>query len=134
MYGAGIVNARQAVAGFPPDGVAGPRPKGGGGSSARIKLRSRDRIRNILRRGIRVRCRAAGSGRCRVVASRRGRRLAAGSRKLTVGRSVVVTARLNRRGRALLRSALRRRKRVTLRVRVTLPGSRALVRRLRLRP
>lgn len=135
MYGAGIVNARQAVAGFPPDGVAGPGPGGGSrGGSARIKLRSPDRIRNILRRGIRVRCRAAGSGRCRVVASRSGKRLAAGSRKITIGRTAVATAKLNRRGRALLRSALRRRKRVTLRVRVTLPGSRPLVRRLKLRP
>ena len=138
MYGAGIVNARQAVAGFPPDGVAGPGPRGSGGAggrtSARIKLRSPDRIRRVLRRGIRVRCRAAGSGRCRVVASRAGRRVAAGSRKISIGRSKVVTAKLNRRGRALLRSALRRKRRLALRVRVRLPGSRALVRRLRLRP
>ena len=134
QYGAGIVNARRAVEGFPPDGVAGPRPRTPAGSAARIKLRSPDRIRRILKRGIRVRCRAAGTGRCRVAASRRGRRLAAGSRRVTIGRSTVATAKLNRRGRALLRRALRRRKRVTLRVRVTLPGSRPLVRRLRLRP
>jgi thermitase len=135
VYGAGIVNARQAVAGFPADGVAGPGPSGAGGSSsARIKLRSPDRIRTVLRRGVRVRCRAAGSGRCRVVVSRGGKRLAAGSKKLSIGRTAVATAKLNRRGRKLLRSALRRRKRITLRVRVTLPGSRPLVRRLKLRP
>jgi subtilisin family serine protease len=134
MYGAGIVNARQAVAGFPPDGVAGRGPGTGRSSSARIKLLSRDRIRNILRRGVRVRCRAAGSGRCRVYVSRRGKRLAQGSRKIAIGRSLVATARLNRRGRAVLRSALRRKRRLTLRVRVTLPGSRGLVRRLKLRP
>ena len=134
VYGAGIVNARQAVAGFAPDGVAGPRPKGAGRSAARISLRSPASIRSILRRGVRVRCRAAGSGRCRVAVSRRGRRLAAGSRRVTLGRSAVTTARLNRRGRALLRRALRRRKRITLRVRVALPGSRPLVRRLKLRP
>ena len=135
MYGAGIVNARQAVAGFPPDGVAGRgRGSGRGSSSARIKLRSPDRIRNILRRGVRVRCRAAGSGRCRVYVSRSGKRLAQGSRKIAIGLSLVATAKLNRRGRAVLRSALRRKRRLTLRVRVTLPGSRALVRRLKLRP
>ena len=135
MYGAGIVNARQAVAGFPPDGAAGAGPAAGSArSSARIRLRSPDRIRNILRRGVRVRCRAAGSGRCRVSASRRRKRVAAGSRRITLGRSVVATAKLNRRGRALLRSALRQRKRVTLSVRVTLPGSRPLVRVLKLRP
>jgi hypothetical protein len=128
------VNARQAVAGFPPDGVAGPRPKGAGRSAARISLRSPDRIRRVLRRGVRVRCRAAGSGRCRVFVSRRGRRLAQGSRKVRLGQSTVTTAKLNRRGRALLRRALRRKKRTTLRVRVTLPGSKPLVRKLRLRP
>ena len=69
-----------------------------------------------------------------MVASRAGRRLAAGSRKISIGRREVVTAKLNRRGRALLRSALRRKRRLALRVRVRLPGSRALVRRLRLRP
>ncbi len=134
VYGAGIVNARRAVAGFPPDGVAGPGPKGAGRSAARITLRSPARIRSILRRGVRVRCRAAGSGRCRVTVSRRGRRLASGSRAVRLGRSSVTTARLNKRGRALLRRALRRRKRITLRVRVTLPGSKPLVRKLRLRP
>ncbi len=134
VYGAGIVNARRAVAGFPPDGVAGPGPKGAGKSAARIALRSPARIRSILRRGVRVRCRAAGTGRCRVTVSRRGRRLASGSRAVKLGRSSVTTARLNTRGRALLRRALRRRKRITLRVRVTLPGSKPLVRKLRLRP
>ena len=136
MYGAGIVNARQAVAGFPPDGVGGPLAGSGTGgtSAARIKLRSPDRIRRILRRGVRVRCLAPGSGRCRVAASRRGRRLAYGTRRLAVGKSAVTTAKLNRPGRALLRSALRRRKPITLRVRVTLPGSRPLVRFLKLRP
>ena len=132
VYGAGIVNARQAVAGFPPDGAGGS--PGGGGSAAQIKLRSPDRIRRILRRGVRVRCLAPGSGRCRVASSRRGRRLAYGTRRLAVGKSAVTTARLNRRGRALLRSALRHGKPITLRVRVTLPGSRPLVRFLKLRP
>jgi hypothetical protein len=66
--------------------------------------------------------------------SRGGKRLAAGSKKLSIGRTAVATAKLNRRGRNLLRSALRRRKRITLRVRVTLPGSKPLLRRLKLRP
>jgi hypothetical protein len=46
----------------------------------------------------------------------------------------VVTAKLNRRGRSLLRRALARHRRITLRVRVTLPGSKPLGRKLRLRP
>jgi len=83
-YGAGIVDARRAVEGLAP---AGPQGDGGDvagtgtgtgtgtGSAARISLRLSQRIRTVLRRGIRVRCRAAGAGRCRVVAALRGRRL-----------------------------------------------------------
>jgi len=77
----------------------------------------------VLRRGIRVRCRAPGAGRCRVSGYRGGRRLAAGSVRLSIGRTAVAVARVNGRGRTLLRRALRQRRRVTLRVRVTLPGA-----------
>lgn len=134
LYGAGIVNARQAVAGLPGGGPGAPAGRSRAGSAARISLRSRDRIRTVLRRGVRVRCRAAGSGRCRVLVSRRGKRLAYGTKRLAMGRSAVAVARPNRRGRALLRRALRHRKRVALRVKVTLPGARPFVRRLTLRP
>jgi hypothetical protein len=91
------------------------------------------RIRDVLRHGLRVRCRAAGSGRCRVVARRSRTSVVAGSKRLKAGRTVVVTARTGRKGRKLLRRALRRHKRVRLAVRVALPG--ATVRRtVTLRP
>ena len=131
LYGAGIVNARAAVAGLPPDASNLPARVG---SAARISMRRRDRIRNVLRRGIRVRCRAAGTGRCRVRATRRAKRLAYGSEPLVLGRSSLVVARLNRRGRATLRRALRQRKRVVLTVRITLPGVSPQSRRLTLVP
>jgi len=88
----------------------------------------------VLRRGIRVRCRAAGAGRCALVAFRRKKRLAAGSKSLRGGRSGVVVARVNRRGRALLRRALLRRRAIGVRVRITLPGVAPQRRRVVLRP
>ena len=136
-YGAGIVNARRALAGLdsggPPGGGAG-QPGGGTGSAGRVSLRSPQRIRRVLRRGVRVRCQASGAGRCRVIASRSGRRLASGSRPLEAGRSAVTVARLNRRGRSVLRRALRRRRALRLGVRITLPGVTAQRRTLRLHP
>jgi subtilisin family serine protease len=138
VYGAGIVNARRAVAGL--TGSFGS-PSGGGsgattgaGSSARIAVKRTQRIRTVLRRGIRVRCRAAGSGTCRVAAVRRGKRLAAGSKRVRIGRTATVAARFNRRGRASLRSALRGRRKLVLRVRVRLPGAPLLTRRVTLKP
>ena len=142
-YGAGIVNARQAVAGLAtPDGGqggSGQEEAGGGGSTGpgsagRISLRRTHPIRRVLRRGIRVRCRAAGAGRCRVVALRRGKRLAVGSKALQGGRSVLTVARVNRRGRAILRRALRRDRTLGVRVRITLPGVAPQVRRVKLLP
>jgi len=129
-YGAGIVNARRAVTGL------GSSQAGGGpaGSGASVSVRRRQRIRTVLRRGIRVRCRASGAGRCRVAASARKRRVASGSRGLRAGRSVVVTARLNRRGRRIARRALRVRRPVRVVVRVRLPGASLQKRRVLLLP
>ena len=133
-YGAGIVNARRAVAGLTGPGQPDGRPGGGQSSAVMVSLRRTLRVRAALRRGIRVRCRAAGAGRCRVVVSRDGRRVAAGTKALRAGRPAVAVARFNRAGRALLRRAQRRGNAVRLRVRVRLPGSGPLVRRVKLRP
>ncbi len=136
-YGAGIVNARRAVAGLgSPGGGPGPGagPGSGAGSAARFSLRRRTTIARVLRRGIRVRCRAVGAGRCGVAARGRGRRVAVGSRRVRAGRSRIVVARVNRRGRVLLRRAQRRERGIALRVRVSLPGTAPQVRRIVLRP
>ena len=83
-YGAGIVNARRAVTGL----ASGTGRRGLGRAS--VSVRRRQRIRAVLRRGIRVRCRASGAGRCRVAGSGaqapRGLRVQAPAR----GRSTVV--------------------------------------------
>jgi subtilisin family serine protease len=138
IYGAGVVDARAAVAGFPPLGSGG----GGGGvpasrsagSAARVSVAGVQRIRNVLRYGLLVSCRAAGSGRCVAVANARRRRIAGGSRRLTVGRTVIVRARTTRVGRAMLLAALRHRRSVVTSVRVSVPGAPLQVRRVTLRP
>jgi subtilisin family serine protease len=132
VYGAGIVDARAAVGlAAAAGGVVTPAAAA---PQVVVSLARRARIRAVLKRGIRVRCRAAGAGRCRVGAYRGPRRLAAGSTRLTIGRSAVAVARFNKKGRAGLRSALRRKKRVAMRVRVTLPGAPAQNRRITLVP
>jgi thermitase len=139
-YGAGIVNARRALAGLEGQGQPGAAPTGGTGArgdsagAARIFLRRVLPIRRVLRRGIRVRCHATRKGRCRVVASRDRKRVAAGSKAVRAGHPVVTVARLSRRGRSVLARALERRRAVVVRVRVTLPGATPRMRRLKLRP
>jgi subtilisin family serine protease len=122
QYGAGIVNARAAVAGL------------GGGAGACVSIPRVQRLRRVLRRGLKVRCRAAASGRSRVAARRKRKRLAYGSRRVKAGVATTVYARPNRRGRRLMRRALHRRKGFRVRVRVTLPGSRPVQRLVRLKP
>jgi thermitase len=119
-YGAGIVNARAAV--------SGP------GAVGRLFVPGIQRLRAVLRRGIRVRCLAPRPGRCRARASRKRRRVAAGSRGAPAGRTVTLFARPNRRGRRAFRRALRRRRAVAVRVRATLTGAPGLRRRVVLRP
>ncbi|HEV7364048.1 MAG TPA: S8 family serine peptidase [Solirubrobacteraceae bacterium] len=122
-YGAGIVDARAAVAGLRAGGGGSTgAPRSGAGSAARVRIAAVQRIAYVLRHGLRVTCIAAGRGRCRVRV-RLGRRVVgAASRAVRAGRPVIVTARLNRAARRALRNARRAR----LRVRVALPGAPAV--------
>ena len=143
-YGAGIVDARAAVAGLArPGGTTGGAGGGAGTttgtgagtqSAARIFLARRLSLRFVLRRGIRVGCLAAGTGRCRAKAYVGSRRIAAGSRAVTLGRRTTVTARLTPAGRRLLRAALRARRTLRARVYVSLPGAKTIRRTVLLRP
>jgi thermitase len=136
QYGAGIVNARQAVAGLPGPG-GGPGADSGSrrpSSAARVSVSRRMRIRSVLRRGIPVRCLASGAGRCVAVARRKRLRLAAGSARVRAGRIATVLARPTKRGRRVLRRALRRRARMRVKVAVSLPGAPRVVRRVLLVP
>lgn len=126
-YGAGLVNARAAVTGVGRTGAASEAASALS-DAGRVSI-PRQRIRTVLRRGLRVRCRPAHTGRCRVTASRGRLRLAAGSRRARAGRTTTVTAQTTARGRR----ALRRARRVGVRVRVVLPGPESLTLRVVLR-
>jgi thermitase len=119
-YGAGILNARAAVTGL------APRGSGGGGAAS---TRRRQRARTLLRRGLRVRCRAPASGRCTVTAQARGRTLLYGSRRVRAGRRARVVARATGAGKRTLRRA----RRLTLRVYVAIPGARTKTLTVRVR-
>jgi subtilisin family serine protease len=128
-YGHGLVNARAAVAGLGgAGGPGGPSGGSGGGTAAKPFVRVKRRQR-ALRRGVRVRLRAATAGRARVRVRSHGRTIARKVRTVPAGRARTVVARLNTRGRRMARrpGALR------ARVRVRLPGeSRDRVRRIRI--
>jgi serine protease len=115
VAGPPLVNARQAVAGLSGGGGSGGGGAGGGGGTAggsspnggRIALARRQRIRRVLRRGVRARCTAPGTGRCVVRIRARGRLVAAGSKRVSAGRTVTVVARVTRAGRRTLRRSRR---------------------------
>jgi subtilisin family serine protease len=105
-FGAGLVNAQAAVAGF--------RPAAGGGSPtsprARVSIARRIRIRTVLRHGIRLRC----SAHCTGVARHRKVCVAAGSSP---------ALKLTRRGRRTLKAAMKRHRRLRVVVTVRLSGA-----------
>ena len=132
-YGAGLVNARAAVAGLSGgSGSAGaPAGAGPGHKAAFVRVKRRQGARRVLRRGIRVRVRSPRAGRVRVRVTARHRLIARGSRRVRADRAATVVARLTRYGRRLARA---RPAAFRARVRVRLPGeTRTRVRLVRVR-
>ena len=126
-YGNGLVNARAAVAGLG-SGSGGPSGGSGGGTAVKPFVRVKRR-QAALRRGVRVRLRAAKAGRVRIRVRSHGRTIARKLRTVPGGRARTVVAKLNKRGRRMARrpGALR------AKVLVRLPGeSRDRVRRIRI--
>jgi len=133
FYGAGIVDAQAAVTGLaapagspraldqapsitPHCGVlAAARPAGRLGAAKRLQPRRR----SVRRGDVVVRCLALRAGRYSVTVRSAGRLLAHGSTLVTAGREVIVRAPLTAVGRRLLAH----RRRLTVTVRVTLPGA-----------
>jgi thermitase len=120
QYGAGLVNAQAAVAGLSRAGGAGGN--GGGKGRARVVVAKRKRIRTVLRRGLRVKCRSAVAGRCSGVASHRRHRIAARAVRVAAGHSRRFSLKLSHRGRRTLKAALRAHRRLRLRLVMRLPG------------
>lgn len=95
LCGAGIVDARAAVAGF------GGSP--GGGAKAGFSYARTQKIKNVLKSGVRATCRPTKSGTCRVRVKSGGKLIASGSRKVA-GRGVFsVRAKLTSAGRKRLK-------------------------------
>jgi subtilisin family serine protease len=101
QYGAGIVNAQAAVAGL--------------AHQQAVTFRSPQRIRRVLRHGIRISC----SG-CTITITAKGTTIARG-------------ARLTRAGKRILKRALKERRPLTATVTITIQGAK-LTRKLRLVP
>jgi subtilisin family serine protease len=135
QFGAGIVNAAAAaVSGLGRSGAGQGGSSGAGVTgSARVKLRRAQRIRSVLRNGIRISCSAAGAGRCEATVSARGKTLARGGTAVAIGHTAVLVARPTRAGRRVLRAALKNRRGLTTTVTITVPGAK-LKRKLRLAP
>jgi len=120
VYGAGILNAKAAVAGLAaPGGGGGSTGGGSGGAQAGARFAVVQTIKAVRRHGIRVRCHATAAGRCKVVARARHRVIARGSRSVAANHHVTVAARLTPKGKRLLRSV---RHRIKVSLTITVPG------------
>ena len=128
LYGAGIVDAKAAVAGLGPgSGGSGSASGGPGGLHASASIRSLQRIRTALRKGVRVRCTAAANGRCAVRVRARGKTIVRGSATVEAGHTVLFLARATSAGRRLLR----RSRSLRASARIAPPGGSSVVRHLR---
>ncbi|HEX8648583.1 MAG TPA: S8 family serine peptidase [Thermoleophilaceae bacterium] len=111
MYGAGILNAKAAVAGLKPP-ETGPKGK--------ASVASTHRIASVLKKGIRVTCRAATAGRCTARIVSGSTTLAYGSAKAKAGQTVTLTARVTKAGKQRLQKA---KKNVSARAEMAIPGA-----------
>ncbi len=139
-FGAGIVNARAAVAGVgaqpaPGGGDTGGGDTGGGssGGTATVTVARFQRFRSVLKTGIKVRCTASATGRCTATVRRGSRIFASGSRAVRPGRPTTLLVRLNKQARRAVKGANRRNRRIKLRLEVTVPGAATQLRRTTLR-
>ena len=119
-YGAGLLNARAAVAGLRGAPAGSGSPAGTHRAlSPFVRAKRRQRARDVLRRGIRLRVRSLRAGRARVRVTAHGLLAARGARRLRAERTATIVARLTRRGRRMARG-----RPFAARVRVRLPGER----------
>ena len=127
VYGAGILDAKAAVAGL---GGGGSGGGDGGGAEPGARFDLVQRIKTVLKRGVRVRCHATAAGRCKVVVKARGRVIARGSRSVAANHHVSVAARVTPKGKRLLRKV---RKSIGVRLFIDIPGGGATRSRITLK-
>jgi subtilisin family serine protease len=113
VYGAGILDARAAVAGL------GSGGGGGGSGAAGISYAHTQRIGTVLKHGVKLRCKATAAGRCKAVVRAGGKVIARGSHKAKPGGRVTVFVKVTKAGRKKLRHASK----VKARLSVAVPGA-----------
>jgi hypothetical protein len=110
VYGAGILNARAAVA-----GLGG----GGGGVTPGFSYKHIQRIATVMKHGVNVTCRASAAGNCKVRVTAGGKLIARGSRSFGGPGRAAVAAKVTKAGRQMLKGA----KTVKATVVVSVPGA-----------
>jgi subtilisin family serine protease len=120
VYGAGIANARAAVAGLKPPGGAK-----GSASVARVH-----KIATVLKKGIKVSCRAATAGRCSARITAGSTTLATGFADAKAGQTVSLRARVTKAGRRRLQKV---KKSLQAKAELAIPGARTKTKTLSLR-
>jgi subtilisin family serine protease len=102
LYGYGILNAKAAVAGL----GGGGTPGGGGGSpKAGFSYAHTQKIKGVLKHGVKMTCKATGAGKCKTRVKAHGKLIATGSRTVSGAGKVTVSARVTKAGRKMLKNA-----------------------------
>jgi serine protease len=109
MCGAGIVNAKAAVAGLGGSsgggGGGGGGTGGGGGPRGGFSYRQTQKIKNVLKHGVKMTCRPAKAGKCKTRVRAHGKLIASGSRSVSGSGKVTVSAKVTKAGRKMLKKA-----------------------------
>jgi subtilisin family serine protease len=115
LYGAGIVNAKAAVAGLGGGGGGG----GGGGVKPGLSYKHTQKISTVLKHGVKLRCSASVAGKCTVRVTARGKVIARGSRSFGGPGKGTATAKVTKAGRKMLRGV---KKKLLANVAASVPG------------
>ena len=119
-YGAGILNAKAAVAGVKPPG----------GTTGKASVARTHRIKTVLKKGIRVKCRAAANGKCTARVVSGSTTIAYGAKTAKAGQTVTLIARATKAGRERLAKA---KKNVNARAEMAIPGAATRTKTLKLK-
>jgi hypothetical protein len=108
LCGAGIVDAKAAVAGRGgTSGGNGGGSSGGGGSTppARFSYAHTQKIGTVLKHGVKMTCRPTKAGKCKARVKAHGKLIASGSRSVSGPGRFTVTAKVTKAGRKMLKHA-----------------------------
>jgi serine protease len=123
MCGAGILNAKAAVAGLGGSGGnggnGGGNNGGGGGPKGGFSYKQTQKIKTVLKHGVKMTCRPTKAGKCKVRVRAKGKLIASGSRSVGSSGKFTVTAPVTSAGRKMLKKA----KSVSATLTATVPGA-----------